>query len=79
MQYKGAPKVGPKSVYAEEIIAADNDELWNLVWMAFSSVGLTETEAIQQARVARVLRSEDYDLETKTVRLWTPELLLKEL
>ncbi|MCV6621022.1 MAG: hypothetical protein OIF51_04640 [Cellvibrionaceae bacterium] len=47
--------------------------------MAFSSVGLTETEAIQQARVARVLRSEDYDLETKTVRLWTPELLLKEL
>lgn len=77
--YKGAHRVGPKSVYAEEIIAADSSQLWDITFDAFASVGMNETDAITQARVARILRSEDYDLSENKVLLWTPELLLKDV
>jgi DNA polymerase-1 len=72
---KGCPRVGPKSVYAEEIIFADREELWDIVLEAYASRGLTEEDAIHQARLARILRDTDYNFKTKKVRLWNPTFL----
>lgn len=39
---------------------------------AYGVYPLTEEIALQQARVARILRYGEYDFETKEVKLWTP-------
>ena len=73
--YAGARGIGPNSEFAEEIVTAPREDLWDIVIEAFASVGLTEDDAIMQARMARILRSEDYNLKTKGIRLWSPEKL----
>ena len=45
---------------------------WQSVVELFESKGFTEEDALLQARVARILRYEDYDFEKKEVILWTP-------
>lgn len=45
---------------------------WDTVKQAYESKGLTEEDALTQARCARILRSTDYDLENKKVILWNP-------
>ena len=67
--YKGALGVGKRSPYAEDVLAADADELWEIVTDAYASVDMTEDEALVQARCAKILTSEYYDKETG-VRLW---------
>jgi 5'-3' exonuclease len=74
--YPGCPGIGPKSVYAEEIIGADREELWDIVLEAYASKGMTEDDAILQARMAHILRAESYNFKTKKIRLWQPEWLL---
>lgn len=66
--YKGCPKVGP--VAAAKIL--DNDCSWEAVVDAYAKQGLSEAEALQQAQVARILRYEDYDLSTNTIKVWHP-------
>ena len=66
--YKGLPKCGP--VKANRIL--DDDCSWDGVLKAYLKAGLTEHEALQQAQVARILRYDDYDLETNTVKVWKP-------
>ena len=66
--YKGLPKCGPVS--AKKIL--DNDCTWDGVVDAYLKAGLTEKEALQQAQVARILRYDNYDLETDTIKVWTP-------
>lgn len=74
--YPGAPRVGEKSVYAEDaVILDDPEEMWDNVLMAFASVGQTEDHAIMQARLARILHAYDYNFETKGIRLWNPTCL----
>ena len=73
--YKGAPRIGPKSVFAEEVLEADMDELWDIVLEAYGSVGLTETEALQQVRCAHILTSTWFELKTKKVKLFEPEFM----
>lgn len=73
--YKGAMGVGKSSIYALAVIEEDREELWDTVLQAYGSVKLTETDAIQQARVARILRHQDYNIQTKELTLWEPELL----
>jgi DNA polymerase-1 len=70
--YPGAYRVGPKSDYAEDIISADREDLWDIVLAAFASVGLTEEDAIHQARQAHILRHTDYDYQRKEPLLWSP-------
>jgi DNA polymerase-1 len=45
---------------------------WDTVVEAYCSAGLTEADALAQARVARVCRWNDYDCEKGEVKLWTP-------
>lgn len=45
---------------------------WEIVVSAYKSKGLNEEAALQNARVARICRAEDYDFKQKRVRLWNP-------
>lgn len=75
--YKGCPKIGDKN--AKKILAPYFNEetydvpgAWKAVVVAFEKAGLTEVDALQQARVARILRASDWDAVNQTVKLWTP-------
>lgn len=70
--YTGLPKVGP--VKAAKILGGIGlaEELWPKVVRAYAERKLTEDDALLQARVARILRNEDYDPKTKEVILWSP-------
>ena len=76
--YGGCPKIGP--VKAERIL----DGLWKLpdLWSAvvdtYKAAGLTEADALVQARVARILRNSDFDRETREIKLWAPRATLSE-
>ena len=73
--YKGCPGIGPKKADAflrHPSVNAPLEFLWSFVVNAFRSKGLTERDALVQARVARILRDEDYNKTTKEVRLWHP-------
>lgn len=71
--YKGCPKIG--DVKARGILdacVADATPYWPAVVDTYVSKGLTESEAVVQARCARILRHTDYDFKRKEVKLWQP-------
>ena len=45
---------------------------WKTAVKAFTDKGLTEDDAILNARLAKILTIDDYDTEKQQVRLWTP-------
>jgi DNA polymerase-1 len=66
--YKGCPSVGHKT--AEKILEFGDG--WGAVVRAFISKGLSEEVALENARLARILRNGEYDTDTGEVKLWTP-------
>lgn len=81
--YKGCPGCGP--VKAERVLQAALDEgtpwaspkelrqlMWQHVVATYTKAGLSEEEALVQARCARILRTTDYDFKKKEPILWTP-------
>jgi DNA polymerase-1 len=68
--YKGCPKVGP--VKAEKVLKEAEGALWGAVVKTYEKYGLTEADALVQARLARILRYSDWDSEKKEPILWTP-------
>lgn len=68
--YKGCPGIGPKR--AEFMLQVRAEDRWPNVVAAFEVKGLTEEDALLQARVARICRVTDYDFDRKEVKLWTP-------
>lgn len=66
--YKGIPGIGPKK--AEQILGTRPS--WGAVEQAYIKAGMTRDDAIQQARLARILRWEDWHEEIGEVRLWQP-------
>jgi len=46
--------------------------LWEAVVVAYEKAGLTEADALLQARLARIIRDSDWDSTTKQVKLWKP-------
>lgn len=75
--YKGCPGIGPKK--AEKILGPqlgpnyrDGRVRWSAIVGAYSECGLTEEDALVQARVARVCRHTDYNFRKKEVKLWKP-------
>lgn len=48
---------------------------WEAVVCHYHKAGLDETQALTQARVARILRASDYDFKNKEPILWTPRAL----
>ena len=67
--YPGCPGIGEKT--AEKLLLEKGVE-WDTVVGAFEKKGLTEEDALLQARVARILRKEDYNFKTKEPILWNP-------
>jgi DNA polymerase-1 len=73
--YPGCPGIGPAR--AEKILAKSEipavEWWWPLVVEAYEKAGLTEDDAITQARCARILRTEDWDAGKKKPILWSPK------
>lgn len=46
--------------------------VWDAIVSHFIKAGLSEDEALTQARVARICRASDFNFKTKEVRLWKP-------
>ena len=69
--YKGCPGIGPKK--ATGILGPiTKAEYWKAIVATYEAKGLTEADALVQARVARICRDGDYDRTKKQVILWTP-------
>lgn len=75
--FPGLPGVGPKG--ARRILWGEPSLWWKQVVMAFKSKGRAEADALLQARVARILRSCDYDLDARRVIPWTPDRVLSQV
>jgi 5'-3' exonuclease len=80
--YKGCPGIGPQKAHtilgdACEVADEGGDEdrlpyLWQAVVRTFKARGLKKSDALRQARVARILQAGEYDVVTKKVTLWQP-------
>lgn len=46
---------------------------WPTIVAAYEKAGLTADDALRQARLARILRWEDWDTRKKEVKLWEPK------
>jgi DNA polymerase-1 len=68
--YSGCPGIG--EVKAAKVLAGAHHTMWQRVVDAFKKAKLTEADALLQARLARILRSSEWDFEKSEVKLWTP-------
>lgn len=69
--YDGCPGIGP--VRAEKILGdLKGAAAWAAICDAYIKKGKTPADALVQARVARILRSSDWDFERKCPKLWKP-------
>lgn len=66
--YKGCPGIG--AVSAKKIL--DVSPTWEACLAQFVKKNISEEDALVQARVARILRKQDYDFKHKKPILWTP-------
>lgn len=67
--YPGCPGIGKAK--AAKILAQEGDTWANIV-QAYHEAQLTEEDALTQARVARILRWDDWDQKGQKVKLWNP-------
>ncbi len=66
--YKGAPTYG--EVKTKKTLT-NKKNLWKVVKDCYREQGLTDDDALVQARLARILRSTDYDFKKKQPILWS--------
>lgn len=71
--YSGCPKYGPVAA-AKALNPLDKtiEAMWPVVVEAYEKAGLGEDHALAMARLARILHHEDYNQETRKVKLWEP-------
>jgi DNA polymerase-1 len=62
----------PGKCGADSCFFGYDDDPWENVVAAFEKAGLTEEDALRQARLARILRDSDWDSEKRQPILWTP-------
>lgn len=70
--YTGLPGCGPKRAAIVLDGLAGYSELWPAVVAEYERKGLTEADALVQARVARILHRCDWDAKARKPILWTP-------
>ena len=68
--YSGVPGIGVKR--AETLFNKEGYN-WSTVVKAFTDKGLTEDDALLNARLARILTIDDYDTKQQQPNLWSPE------
>lgn len=69
-ELRGGPRKGETEIRYAEIPAGS---MWETVVSLYESKGLTEEDALTQARLARILRYTDYDFKKKEAKLWQPQ------
>lgn len=69
--FKSGPRKGTSETRYRDIPARDR---WHVVTSHFEAAGLTEDDALLQARLARILHYTDYDFKKKEPILWTPTI-----
>ena len=67
--YSGCPGIGVKR--ATELLDK-NENQWEAVCKAYRDRGLSDDDALLNARLAKILRNEDYDQDRNQPILWTP-------
>ena len=67
--YSGVPGIGVKRA---ESLFKENGYSWKTAVKAFTDKGLTEEDALVNARLARILTVDDYDFTRKQPKLWSP-------
>jgi len=67
--YSGCPGIGVKR--ASELLDK-NENKWEAVCKAYRDRGLSDDDALLNARLAKILRNEDYDHDRNQPILWTP-------
>jgi len=70
--YPGLKGCGPKTAALILEGLTDEQALWVAVAGAFAAKGHSEAETLEQARLARILRYEDFDFTTDQPKLWSP-------
>lgn len=70
--YEGCKGVGDKTArkILGEVGEKSLEEMWNEVQKSFEEKGYSKEDALLNARMARILRVEDYDFKKKEVKLW---------
>jgi DNA polymerase-1 len=69
--YKGCPSVGDKK--ADKVLELGYfGDPWKAIVKEYKKQGLSEKVALENARLARILRHGEYNFETKTITLWKP-------
>ena len=48
------------------------ETLWDCIKSIGAKAGMTEAEVIKQGQMARILRSDEYNIETGEITLWQP-------
>ncbi len=77
--YAGCPGIGVSRArkvlkgFSKRTPKSTAEHAWSRVVRAFESRGLTEKDALVQARVARILRADDYDFKERRPVLWSPD------
>ena len=67
--YGGVPGIGVKRAVS---LFEDKGYSWKTVLSAFAEKDLPETEALINARLARILTADDYDFKKRKPKLWNP-------
>ena len=67
--YGGVPGIGVKRAVA---LFDEYGYTWDTVVKAFTDKGLTEDDALMNARLAKILTSNEYDLQLKSINAWYP-------
>ena len=68
--YPGCPGIGP--VAARRLLST-KPPVWATVVDEYVKAGLTEQDALVQARCAKILTVKEYNFREKSVILWTPD------
>lgn len=69
---KSGPRKGEVELQWKKRPLEAGESLWGAIVALFNKAGLDEAYALQQARVARILRASDYDFKNKAPILWEP-------
>lgn len=56
-------------------VSMKDHNLWSALMTIAEKAGMTEQDVINQARMARLLRWNEYNCDTKEITLWTPDMI----
>ena len=70
--YRGCPGMGPKRAEKALMTRPPGQTLWATVIDCYERAGETYADALRCARLARILRWQDWDHENQKPKLWMP-------